>query len=280
MVFFKMFKRALISVFLLTFNCFAAEESVLLERFSQARYSTALKEYAKKQGRIKLKRALVSGALGVGVVGLGAWGIYSLTRPIKTSLEGTESQGGDAGNSFARERKNGLVNTFKGAFKNIAVFSLAGAILTMFNESMRDGYRAIKTFLSRPSTANALNPMSLRIKVELDRLRGSMKELHHNRNNASISKFHRHSVINSFNLLIHSLEKFGAILLWHTKNDKNSDELVLKNCVQNLYMLFSLCDEVALLLEGDLNKDEFTGFLPSTIEAVISFAQAVLFIGG
>jgi len=255
--------------------------TVTLERISKERFTQALTMYSKQQSGRQFKKIVGYGLLGVGGVGLGIWGVSRLVNQYNET-------GSSAGNSDIQTTQNcgsmprkddtkSFLDSVTIALKHMTAYSLAVGFVAGFQDIWRDGYAYIKNALGSPATINALYPFSQRLTVELDRLRGSMLELQRHRDNPTLVQFHKKEIISAFNILVNSLEKFGAVLYWHIQDANKNDNAIWDDCSNGIDHLFVFCDDVARRLEDDLNQKDISFFV-ETIDVVNGLAKAIFFL--
>lgn len=240
---------------------YAACTELNLERVSKKRFQEAFTEYAKQRGRARFKRGVGCTLLGVGVVGASAWVISSMTNMGNTRT----------GANVAAPPQN-FWQAVRETFKHMAIWSVAGSLILVFRDLWRSGYSSLKKiFLGCPDEIkNALKPYAKRLDVELARLHQSLKELQTYGDNKSLTNFYKQEIVGAFKILVHSLEKFSAILYWHMRKTGQDDEQAIHN-------LFLFCNCIAQELEADLSG---TSFSQTTLDGVASLRRAILFFAG
>ncbi|MBU1007708.1 hypothetical protein KKA53_01340 [Candidatus Dependentiae bacterium] len=239
-------------------------ELFALERTSRKRFEQVFVDYAKQQKIKKIKRfggCLMLGAGVAGGVGLGAWALFCDTG-AKTSSETAKVVENPAPSG-----------SFRAAIKAIAMYSVAGFLVSRLGEFFQDGCSYVKKFFTGcPDKAkNALMPYAQRLNVELGRLEGAVKFLRNGGDNPIVKDFYKREVVSAFGIVVRSLEKFSAILHWHMQA---GSELSYSS---NIDVLFLFCNRVAGSLEERLNHDDVS---QTTCGGVATLRQAIMFFVG
>lgn len=244
------------------------DKKVIFERVDLGRFQEEVSEYSKKIGREKRALFFRRGAvLGVGAV-VGVLGAAGIVAGLSVQNIGTDSamEGGTLEDTAVENRpvqtwkviphSRGATKTAIDLFRSGIVYSFTASLGALFFDAIKNFSGHVKSKWWNKKESSQLLALSVRVRSTFLRFQNAVLEISKQKKDSFLYNHYLFEIVDSFSVLVRSLETCSAMLLCQLRCKQGKDSVVVTDYKNFIERNFLFLNYLAQKLEYDLNNDE------------------------